>query len=75
MKNMNITLKPVHYVKLAGLALFIFWLLTFHQRAMVLVEHGVSIKPTDMTKVKYLVGISHSAEEMDMLLELRKSLR
>ncbi len=71
MKNINIKLKPVHYAKLVGLALTVFWVLTFNQRIQVLGEAGVQIDFTSMTQVKYLVGLSYSAEEMQALIKLR----
>jgi hypothetical protein len=67
----NITLKPVHYAKIAALALTVFWVLTFNQRIQVLGEAGVELKFTDMTMVKYLLGLSYSAEEMEMIVKLR----
>ena len=71
MKNINIKLKPVHYAKLVGLALTVFWVLTFNQRIQVLGEAGVQLDFTSMTQVKYLVGLSYSAEEMQALIKLR----
>ncbi len=71
MKNINIKLKPVTYAKLVGLAITVFWVLTFNQRIQVLGDAGVEIKLTDMTQVKYLLGLSYSAEEMETLIKLR----
>jgi len=67
----NIKLKPVHYAKIVALALTVFWVLTFNQRIEVLGEAGVAIDFTSMTQVKYLLGLSYSAEEMKMLVNLR----
>ncbi len=67
----NIKLKPVHYAKLVGLAITVFWVLTFNQRIQVLGEAGVQIDFTSMTQVKYLLGLSYSAEEMETLIKLR----
>ncbi len=75
MKNINIKLKPVHYAKLVGLAITVFWVLTFNQRIQVLGDAGVEIKLTDMTQVKYLLGLSYSAEEMKALVKLRDWVR
>ena len=75
MKNINITLKPVTYAKLVGLALIIFWTLTFNQRIQVLGDAGVQIDFTSMTQVKYLLGLSYSAEEMKTLHKLAEWTR
>ena len=75
MKNINITLKPVTYAKLVGLALIIFWMLTFNQRITVFGEYGVQIDFTNMTQVKYLLGLSYSAEEMEQVIKLAKWAR
>ncbi len=75
MKNINITLKPVTYAKIVGLALIIFWMLTFQQRIVVFGEYGVQLDFTSMTQVKYLLGLSYSAEEMEQLIKLAKWAR
>ena len=75
MKNINITLKPVTYAKLVGLALIVFWTLTFNQRIQVLGDAGVQIDFTSMTQVKYLLGLSYSAEEMKALHKLAEWTR
>ena len=71
MKNINFTLKPVHYAKIAGLILVVFWMLTFNQRLQVFGDAGVAIDFTNMTQLKYLLGLSYSAEEMEMIVKLR----
>jgi len=53
-------------------AAIIFWGLTFIQRCMPLAMNDIEFDFTNMTQLKYLLGLSYSAEEMDHALKQRK---
>ena len=72
MKNINIT--PKIGARIVVYALLAFWTLTLLQRIKPISEAGLEIDLTDMTQVKYLLGLSHSAEEMGYLLHRREKL-
>jgi hypothetical protein len=72
MKNINIT--PKIGARIVVYALLAFWTLTLLQRIKPIVEADLEINLTDMTQVKYLLGLSYSAEEMRCLLHCREEL-
>ncbi len=56
-------------------AAIIFWGLTFIQRCMPLARNNIEFNFTNMTQLKYLLGLSYSAEEMEQALIQRKRFK
>lgn len=72
MKNINIT--PKIGARIVVYTLLAFWTLTLLQRIKPISEAGLEIDLTNMTQVKYLLGLSYSAEEMELFLRSRERL-
>ncbi len=72
LKNINIT--PAIGARIVVYTLLAFWTLTFIQRVKPISEAGLEIDLTNMTQVKYLLGLSYSAEEMERFLYRREQL-
>ncbi len=74
--NQTVTLTKVYNTCLSlFLVAFVAWSVFASQRINVLVSNNVVIDITSLTQIKYILGLSYSAEEAEMLISLRNWAR
>ena len=72
----SVTLTKIYNTMLLlFLVAFVGWSVFVSQRLNVLISNGANIELTSLKQLKYLAGLSYSAEEMEFLISLRNSLR
>ena len=72
----SVTLTKIYNTMLLlFLVAFVGWSVFVSQRLNVMISNGANIELTSLKQLKYLAGLSYSAEEMEFLISLRNSLR
>ncbi len=71
MKNVNVS--PRNGLRIVVYTLFAYWLFTYYERISVMHKHSLPIEANAKT-IKYLLGLSHSAAEVEVLLDSVKEL-